>query len=422
MNALQATWVPALRQEQSKPRHCTRLGKYAAGMAIASLALAAGAYELPSDGVYSDRIDWGVMMDLSGPASYAQGPWVNGFQDYMRKVNDAGGTHGRKINVLAEDDRFDSSVDRINYEKLVSQTPVLGISGLGNAGAQVALMASIRRGKVPIVGTHTTTKAGTEPPTPLFYGGFCGYREMAQVGVGFFTEMLKLKAPKVAAVHVDTVGGKEYSEYVAEASLQHGGTSKSIPIKVTAADATPQVLELIAMKPDFVTVHGVSNTAILLMRTMQQYGLKIPVFGMTYLGTPVVISALGPEAGGNYYFVSCFTPGGVDESGGVKEMAAFADKYGHSALKEDINYVAGWVIGQVVAESIARVGPEPTREKLVESMNKGFEVDTKGLSSQLKYTRDDHLGLVVLRPYSYDYAAKKFKAYGKYSDYQKYVK
>ena len=94
----------------------------------------------------------------------------------------------------------------------------------------------------------------------------------------------------------------------------------------------------------------------------------------------------------------------------------------HGKLKDDVNFVAGWVVGQLVAESIARVGPQPTREKLVESMNKGFEVDTKGVSSQLKYTKDDHLGLVVLRPYSYDYKNKKFQAYGKYSDYQKFVK
>jgi hypothetical protein len=75
-----------------------------------------------------------------------------------------------------------------------------------------------------------------------------------------------------------------------------------------------------------------------------------------------------------------------------------------------------------VADAIAKVGPDPTRDKLVESMSKGFEVDTKGVSSQLKYTKDDHLGLVVLRPYNYDYQAKKFKAYGKYSDYEKLVK
>ena len=104
------------------------------------------------------------------------------------------------------------------------------------------------------------------------------------------------------------------------------------------------------------------------------------------------------------YFVSCFTPGTIEEAG-TREMAAAAAKNGRAALKDDINYVAGWVIGQLAAEALTRVGPEPTREKLVAMLNKGFEVDTRGLSSPLKYTPDNKLGLTVLRPYGYDYIA-----------------
>ena len=413
--------TPAERAGRRKhPR--TNLTGMALALLLGASHFAACAFDQPADGVYTDHIDWGLMMDMSGPASAAQLPWVQGFQAHMRKINEAGGIHGRKINVMAEDDRYDASQDRINYEKLANQTPVLGISGVGNSSAQAALVPSIRRGKVPIVGTYVTSKIAVEPASPMFYGSFCGFREMAQVGVGFFADKLNIKSPKVATVHLDVASGKEYAGYVDDAVSQRGGGSKSIPIKVVATDATAQVLEIIAMKPDVVAIHGVPTTAILLMRTMKQYGLDIPTFAITYLGTPGVYAALGPETGSNYYFVSCFTPGGIGEPGGVKEMSAFADKYGQSALKDDVNYVAGWVVGQLAAESIAKLGPEPTREKLVETLNGGFEIDTKGVSSQLKYTAGNHLGLVVLRPYSYDYASKKFKAYGKYSDYQKYVK
>ena len=398
------------------------LARLALAMAVGASPAAAWAFDRPADGVFADRIDWGVMMDLSGPSSPTQLPWVAGFQAYMRKVNEAGGIHGRKINVLAEDDRYDASLDRVNYEKLADQTPVLGISGLGNSSAQAALLPSIRRGKVPIVGTYTTVKAAIEPPTPMFYSGFCGFKEMAQVGIGYFTDKLKLKAPKVANVHLDVASGKDYFGFVEAEVAKRGGTAKSIPIKVTAADATPQVLEIINMKPDFVAVHGVASTSLLLMRGLQQYGVKVPTFAITYLGTPNIYNALGPEAGGEYYFVSCFTPGGIDEPGGVKEMATLADKYGNAAMKDDVNYVAGWVVGQLAAESMARLGPEPTREKLIESLGKGIKVDTKGVSSPVEFTKDDHRGLVLLRPYGYDYQTKKFRAYGKYSDYQSFVK
>ena len=407
---------------KSKHGLCATFGKLAVGFGFSGLALAA-TFEQPADGVYKDRIDWGISIDMTGTASGQQVPWTRGFQAYMRKVNESGGIHQRKVNVLVEDTHYDASLERTVYEKLVNQTPVLGISGLGSSSAQAALMPAIRSGKVPILGVYAVTRAGLEPPTPMYYAAYCAPKEMAQVGVNFFAQKLGVKAPKVAIAHMDVAGGKEFADFVEAEVAKRGGSAKALPIKVGAADVTPQVLEIIAMKPDFVAVYGVPTPTILLMRTMAQYGLKIPTFSIMHLGTPQIYTALGPETGSNYHFVSCFTPGSVEEPNntGSKEMATWADKYGFSEFKDNINFVGGWVAGRVVAEAIARIGEEPTREKLVASMDKGFELDTKGLSSPVKYTRNDKRGLIGLRPYIYDYQAKQFKAFGQYGDYVKFV-
>jgi branched-chain amino acid transport system substrate-binding protein len=393
-----------------------------AALAVGLLGHGAFAQELPDDGVYKDRIDWGILMDMSGPTSSSQGPWVTGFQDYMRKINEAGGISGRKINVLAEDNRFNAATDKINFEKLVGQTPVIAISGMGSSASQVALAPTIKAGKVPIVGTYTPTKALSEPVSPMVYNGFCGYRQMAQTGVGYLTEKLSLKAPKVMTVAIETAGGKEYHDFVSEAVAKLGGTASMVTMKVTAVDVTPQVQEIIAQKPDFITIYGVENTAILTMKALAQYGLKIPGFGITYLGTPSVYAALGADAGANYTFVSCFTPGGSDQTTGNTEMSAFADKVGRGPLKANINYVAGWVAGQMAAESLAKLGNDPSRAKLVETLDKGFSVDSKGLAAPFAYTKDDHAGPKVLKMFGYDYGSNSFKHFGEYADYAKFTK
>lgn len=393
-----------------------------AGAMALSLACSAQGFEAPADGVYKDRIDWGVTMDMSGPTSASQGIWVNGFQDYMRKINEAGGINGRKINVLAEDNRYNAATDKIAIEKLTGQTPVIAISGMGTSASQVALAPTLKAGKVPIVGTYTPTRALSEPVTPMVYNGFCGYKEMAQTGIGYYIDSLKMKAPKIMTVAIESTGGKEYHDYVTEVAKKYGGTASMVTMKVTAVDVTPQVLEIVAQKPDLITVYGVANTAILTLKAMQQYGMKTPVFGISYLGAPQIFQAMGPEAGANYSFVSCFTPGGSDQTPGNRELSAFADKVGHSAMKEDINYVAGWFVAQMGAESLAKAGPQPTRAKLVEVMNAGFVVDTKGLAAPVTYTPTNHTGPTVLKIFGYDYAGKKFKHFGEYSDYAKYTK
>lgn len=398
-------------------------------ISMAALAFAAtvstaavNAQEAPSDGVYADRIDWGILMDMSGPTSSSQRPWVTGFQDYVNKVNEDGGVNGRKINVLAEDNRFDAATDKIAYEKLVGQTPVIAISGMGSSASQVALAPTIQGGQVPIVGTYTPTKALSEPVTPMVYNGFCGYQQMAEAGVGYFVDKLGLEAPKVMTVAIETTGGKDYADFVAAAVANYGGTATSTTMKVTAADVTPQVQQIMAEKPDFITIYGIENTAILTMKTMAQYGLDIPAFGITYLGTPSVYAALGPDAGANYNFISCFTPGGADEAEGNAELMEYAEKAGNQELASNVNYVSGWVAGQLAAEALAKAGENPTRASLIEALKGGFTVDSKGLAAPIVYTAEDHTGPQVLKMFSYDYENSTFKADGEYADYEKYSK
>jgi branched-chain amino acid transport system substrate-binding protein len=385
-------------------------------------ALALHAQELPSDGVYKDRIDWGMLMDMSGPASEAQGTYVKGFQDHMRFINEAGGIHGRKINVLAEDNRYNAATDKIVYEKFISQTPVLGFSGMGSSGGQVALSASIRSGKVPVLGTYTPTKALLEPASPLTYHGMCSYKAMAQSGVGYFVDTLKLKSPKVVTVAIESAGGKEFHEYVAEAVAKAGGTTTAVTMKINAVDITPQLLELINLKPDFISIYGVNNTSILTMKGLAQYGLKIPAFAITYLAQPQIYAAMGPQAGAGYHVATCVSPGGSDNTPGNRELSAFADKMGRGALKEDINYAAGWITGQIVVNRIAALGNQVSRARLIDSMSQGFTVDTKGLTAPIVYSKDDHGGPKVHKLISFDYATGKIKHHGEFRDYEKYVR
>jgi len=304
----------------------------------------------------------------------------------------------------------------------VNQTPVLGMSGFGSSSGQAALMPTVRRGKVPIVAAFVTTAAALEPPTPMFYGGFCGFKSIAQVGVGYFSDLLKVKSPKVAVVYLDVGSGKDFLNLAEAEVAKRGGTSKGIAVKLGAADATAQVLEIQNMKPDFVLMHGHTPLALLMKRTMNQYGLKIPTATIAHIGVPSVYLALGAGNTADMYFISCFAPGGSDDSPGVKEMLATAAKYGHGQMSEDLSYSAGWFAGHLVAEGVRRAGAEPTRSKLVSGLNTKLSIDTGGVTSMVTYAPDNKGGTWGLRTYTYDFQAKRFKAFGSYDDYWKYLK
>ena len=102
-------------------------------------------------------------------------------------------------------------------------------------------------------------------------------------------------------------------------------------------------------------------------------------------------------------------------------MAA-ADKYNHSGQKEDINYVAGWAVGQMVAQAVQLAGPEPTRSKIVAAMSKGFTVDTKGLTAPIVFSPTNQSGPSSFRMIGYDYNAKRYTPFGEFRDYDKFMK
>ena len=56
------------------------------------------------------------------------------------------------------------------------------------------------------------------------------------------------------------------------------------------------------------------------------------------------------------------------------------------------------------------------------AMNKGFTVDTKGLTAPITFTPDNHTGPVAFRMLGYDFGTKKYKPFGEFSDYVKYIK
>jgi hypothetical protein len=203
----------------------------------------------------------------------------------------------------------------------------------------------------------------------------------------------------------ETAGGKEYHDYVAEAVGKLGGTATHLTVKVTAVDVTPQILEIMKVKPDFITIYGVSNTAILTMKGLSQYGLNIPTFGITYLGAPQMFQSMGSAAAANYKFISCFTPGGADQTLGNKSLSQFADTIGRGEMKQDINYVAGWVTGQMATEALTKLGKNPTRARLIESMSKGFTVNSQGLAAPFTYTASNNTGPAVFKLFGFDFAA-----------------
>lgn len=374
------------------------------------------------EGVTADEISYGLIYDQTGPTASAQQPWANGVLTQLEKANDEGGVNGRQIKVVELDDRYEVPTGVSAYRRLVSQTPVVGITGLNNSATQEAAMEQVRRDGMPVIGPQATAKSGLVPFNPTAFYVTPSYADQADVMLGYMNDRLKKPAPKVAVLRIVTSSGVEFGELVNARVTAAGGSvvaDQELPPTATSADA--QVQNLLAAKPDYIAYHGSPTLSVLLMRAMQKFGGTVPIISTFGGGGPVAYeSGLDQRTADLLQYVSAFVPSDVDVPG-TAEMVADAQKYGYGEDAANSQFVIGYVTGATIVEGLRAAGPDLDRASFVEALQNIDGLDTGGITQPVSYGPDNRAGLSTSVPFRYDLEARRFVAVGDFADYAGYV-
>src|ERR1041384_2525651 len=122
--------------------------------AAAFAAAMAGAQAQPA-GVNASRILIGQSAPLTGINAELGNDIRNGALAYFRRVNEAGGVHGRKIELISIDD--DTKVPRAeaNTKKLVEEDGVFALFGYASATLSRPALPIVEKNKVPFIHPFT---------------------------------------------------------------------------------------------------------------------------------------------------------------------------------------------------------------------------------------------------------------------------
>ena len=151
-----------------------------ASLGLANLGLAALPAAAQEPGITATSIKIGMFAPLSG-ANMAYGFDVaNAAKMYFDKINKEGGIHGRKIEVVLEDDRCNANDLVAAVKKLVEQEQVFLLNGGSCSAAVVAAKEYVVRSKVPLVMLNASGDGALYPPTDYIFGAF----SISQYAVG----------------------------------------------------------------------------------------------------------------------------------------------------------------------------------------------------------------------------------------------
>ena len=342
----------------------------------------------------------GYITDLSGPLAGSYTPTWEGFELYIKTLNDRGGVDGKKIEVVLDDDGLKADRAVANAKKQSERDKVVGIFGLSLSSTQGAVYAEMRKVGVPVVTAFSGIGDALPPANPFSYSTGVVF-EVAGDAIGQLIQSIK-KGGKVVGMTFDSVGGRAGIAHNQKSVEKAGGTWDQVLFPLTTTDFTPFAQEVAAKKPDIVVGHYGSGQNLGMIPALRRSGYNGPYVAASYGVTEDTIQQAAQRAGSgdNIYYVSRYSSS-FDKNPSVAEVAAAQKKYGTSKPFSSM-HVTGWALGKFAEAALKGCGWPCTPEKL-DTIIQTLKVDMGGLTGgPIEMSPTDHYGPSYWRLYVWD--------------------
>jgi ABC-type branched-subunit amino acid transport system substrate-binding protein len=339
---------------------------FAVFVASSSGALAQKKYDT---GATDTEIKIGNIMPYSGPAS-AYGVIGRTEAAYLKKINDAGGINGRKINFISYDDAYSPPKTVEQARKLVESDEVLFIFNSLGTPPNSAIHKYMNSKKVPQLFVATGATKWNDPKDfPWTMGWQPNYQSETQIYAKY---LLKNKPDaKIAVLYQNDDYGKDYlkglkdglgpkaaSMIIAEESFETSEPTIDnhiVKLKATGADvfvdiATPkfaaQAIKKVA-EIEWKPLHFLNNVSASVGSVIKPAG---------YENSQGIISAA--------YLKDASDPQWNSDPG-MKEFYAFMAKDFPEGDKLDGGTVVGYGVSQTLVQVLKQCGDNLTRENVM---------------------------------------------------------
>ena len=353
-----------------------------------------------ADGVTKTSIKIGWMGDITGPTASAQAFNYHGLQSYVNYRNANGGILGRKLQLVALDDKYNATTAAVNFDRLANTDRVIVIAGMGGShisGLVDAKMTSLSN-PVNIVGAQQTTIV--EQNSANFFSWMQSYGDIADVALSKFTKLQGGDPKKIVAATfaLAVPSGTEYGEWIKKKVTAAGGKyCGTITEAGTSTDHTAAVARFKALLEscgaNSVGLHGSPAFTKLYAAAAEKAGLgKYPHIGIHGIASPVVYDGIGPAMEKAIQGVHAFAGAGkANKTKGGDIINKYMKGKQYADEIDNPNFVHGWVNGMIVSQAIENAWAK-TGKVTRGTLRNGFKAkfDTLGLSCPVDLTKSNY--------------------------------
>jgi len=304
---------------------------------------------------------------------------------YFKKVNDAGGVNGKKIELISLDDGNDTARAGENGRKLIEERGVIALFGYASATLSRPALPHVEKSKTPFVAPFT----GADPMRVFnryVYNHRASYADELEKIIDFYANV-GVKSFGVL-YHDDAVGRENLTAVERALNKRSFKSATAVGIPRVNPDIRKAVDKVTQAKPDVMIATTLFKPSADFIKAARTANPGMQFVSTSFAGPNVLMRALG-EAGAGVAISQVVPPVTNRAIPVVAEyMTAFEkftgkQNYGATSLE---SYIAA----KVLVEGLRRAGHEPTRESLAGALDGLSGFDTGGYV--VSFTPGNHNG------------------------------
>ncbi len=212
------------------------------------------ALQATAPGVSATTIRLGTFADLSGPNATVGMAALRGYSAYYDYVNHWGGVHGRRIELVVKDDRFDPERTSTAVRSLVEHDEIFAIVSPLGTPTNLAVMDYLLDAGIPVVSPHSGISAWSSPLRRTYFALQPSYRVEGQLLAQYV--LAELRPARIALFAVEDEFGLEGTAAF-QAELARSGVQPVAVVTHPTGESDPSawVAALKAHEPDLVLLY-----------------------------------------------------------------------------------------------------------------------------------------------------------------------
>lgn len=344
-------------------------------------------------GIHDDEIVIGASLALGGHAGYLGTQTLHGAMAYIRHVNAAGGVNGRRIRLVAYDDRYDPPRCLVNTQRLLIEDRVFALFCYVGTPTTVRVLPLIEEARIPLVGMFTGANALREPLNRYLINVRASYYQETSAAVRYLVEQLDIR--DIAVFYQYDAYGFDGLRGTELALKRYGLVPVAKGSYVRGTLDVEEGLQRIRMAgARSVVMIGTYEPCAKFIGLARSQGYNPVFYNVSFVGADALARLLGD--GGEGVIVSQVVPppdfaGAEQDLWGVKEYVDLLARY---YPEDPPNFVGleGYVNARVLVEGLERAGRHLDRESFIRAIESIQDYDL-GIANSLSFSIFDHQGL-----------------------------